>query len=293
MSQIIVVKDSTNSKLRELECDASGNLKVNTVDISSLATETTLQTIAEFNCDTTDVTISSSALPAGAALESSLSSLNGKVSVCNTGAVVVSGSALPAGAALESSLSSLNGKVAACNTGAVIVSASALPAGAALESSLSSLNGKVSACNTGAVVVSGSALPAGAATEASMAIVAGAVNSGVMQVSAHAAVPASHSQVWTAQGIISGSTVKSASKDIDSLKSICIFGNSSVSSGEVQIEVSHNSSNWYELNNHYLPVDMSSGDFGIQIDCSAKYVRLSRANSSGSTETINAHISAK
>ena len=269
MSQIIVVKDSTNSKLRELECDASGNLKVNT-DVSSLATEGTLASVLA------DTNIVAEGFTA-----------------CDTGAVVVSSSALPAGAALESSLSSLNGKVSVCNTGAVVVSSSALPAGAALESSLASLNGKVSACNTGAVIVAASALPSGAATEASMAIVAGAVNSGVMQVSAHAAVPASHTQVWTAQGIVNSTTVKSTAKDIDSLKSICIFGNSSVSSGEVQIEVSHNNSNWYELNNHYLPVDMSSGDFGIQIDCSAKYVRLSRANSSGSTETINAHISAK
>ena len=238
MSQIIVVKDSTNSKLRELECDASGNLKVNTVDVSSLATEGTLASV--------------------------LADTN----------IVAEG-------------------FTACDTGAVVVSSSALPAGAALESSLSSLNGKVSACNTGAVIVAGSALPAGAALESSLAIVAGAVNSGVMQVSAPAAASASHSQVYTAQSIVSGTTVKSTAKDIDLLKSICIFGNSSVSSGEVQIEVSHNNSDWYELNNHYLPVDMSSGDFGIQLDCSAKYVRLSRANSSGSTETINAHISAK
>jgi len=40
---------------------------------SGAASESTLQTIAEFNCDTTDVTISSSVLPTGAALESSLS----------------------------------------------------------------------------------------------------------------------------------------------------------------------------------------------------------------------------
>jgi len=102
-------------------------------------------------------------LPSGAATESTLSSLNGKVTACNTGAVTISSSALPTGAATESTLSSLNGKVTACNTGAVVISSSALPTGAATESTLSTLNGKVTACNTGAVTIS-SALPAGTNT---------------------------------------------------------------------------------------------------------------------------------
>lgn len=64
------------------------------------------------------------------------------------------------GFATESTLSTLNGKVTAVNTGAVVVSSSALPSGAATESTLSTLNGKVTACNTGAVTIS-AALPAG------------------------------------------------------------------------------------------------------------------------------------
>lgn len=96
----------------------------------------------------------------GFATESTLSTLNAKVTAVNTGAVVVSSSALPTGAATESTLSTLNGKVTACNTGAVVVSSSALPSGAATESTLSTLNGKVTACNTGAVTI-GAALPAG------------------------------------------------------------------------------------------------------------------------------------
>jgi hypothetical protein len=87
---------------------------------------------------------------------------------------------LPTGAATSaaqttgnSSLSSIDGKVTACNTGAVTVSSSALPSGAATaanqstgNASLSSIDGKVTACNTGAVTVSSSALPSGAATAA-------------------------------------------------------------------------------------------------------------------------------
>ena len=77
--------------------------------------------------------------------------IDGKITACNTGAVVVSSSALPSGAATESTLSTLNGKITACNTGAVVVSSSALPSGAATESTLSTLNGKITACNTGAI----------------------------------------------------------------------------------------------------------------------------------------------
>jgi len=140
-------------------------------------------------------------------------SIDGKITACNTGAVVVSSSALPSGAATESSLSSIDGKVTACNTGAVVVSSSALPTGAAsaslqggglpaaltasgnlkvsveegaggdasaanqttMISSLStiagdttSIDGKITACNTGAVVVSSSALPTGAALESTL-----------------------------------------------------------------------------------------------------------------------------
>ena len=60
-----------------------------------------------------------------------LTSIDGNIVACNTGAVTISSSALPAGAATETTLNSLNGKVTACNTGAVTISSSALPAGAA------------------------------------------------------------------------------------------------------------------------------------------------------------------
>lgn len=59
------------------------------------------------------VTIGSSALPTGAATETTLSSLNGKVTAVNTGAVVVSSSALPTGAATETTLSAMSAKLPA------------------------------------------------------------------------------------------------------------------------------------------------------------------------------------
>ena len=117
MSQIIIVKDATNNKLRELESNASGELKV---------------------------VASAMPLPSGASTESTLASVLADTNIiaeaftaCDTGAVVISSSALPTGAATEvsssataSSTGAINGKITACNTGAVIISASALPTGA-------------------------------------------------------------------------------------------------------------------------------------------------------------------
>lgn len=131
-------------------------------------------------------------LPTGAATETTLSSLNSKVTACNTGAVTIS-SALPAGTnnigdidvltlpnvTLASQTNpftsaipvsdnggsiTVDGTVAATQSGTWnitnISGAVSLPTGAATESTLSTLNGKVTACNTGAVTIS-TALPAG------------------------------------------------------------------------------------------------------------------------------------
>ena len=237
MSQIIVVKDATNSKLRELESNASGELKVTMPDVSSLA------------------------------LESSLSSLNSKVVAVDTGAVVVSSSALPTGAALESSLSSLNAKVVAVDTGSVTVSGCALPTGAATETSLSSADGHLST-------------------------LAGAVSGGVVQVSA-GSVASSATQVFNNQAVMASGNSKSSSVDVDAYRSICVFGTTDNTNDSVEIEVSNDNSTWFELNAVYVSVDYSTGHFGMNLDISARYVRLSKSNTTGSGEIISAIISAK
>ncbi len=106
--------------------------------------------------------VGASALPTGAATSAkqdtgntSLASIDGKITAVNTGAVTVS-AALPAGTN---------------NIGDVDVLSSALPTGASTSAkqdtgntSLASIDGKITAVNTGAVVVSSSALPSGAST---------------------------------------------------------------------------------------------------------------------------------
>ena len=72
-----------------------------------------------------------------------LSSMDGKVVACDTGSVTVSSSALPAGAASESTLSALSAKVTAVDTGSVTVVSSSLPSGASSEAKQDVLIGHV------------------------------------------------------------------------------------------------------------------------------------------------------
>lgn len=81
-----------------------------------------------------------------------LNSIDGKVVVVDTDDVTVTSSALPTGAATEAkqdtgntSLSSINSKITACNTEAVTVASSALPTGAATEATLSAASAKLPA----------------------------------------------------------------------------------------------------------------------------------------------------
>jgi spore coat protein CotF len=98
--------------------------------------------------------------------QSSLSAINGKITACDTSAVTVSSSALPVGGSTSanqstanSSLSSIDSKITACDTSAVTVSSSALPSGASssanqatANSSLASIDSKL----TGPISVSSS-----------------------------------------------------------------------------------------------------------------------------------------
>ena len=247
---LLIGKDSANNKLREIELDASGQLKV------------------------ANVSVTSNALPTGAATESTLSTLDLKVTACNTGAVVVSSSALPSGAASESSLSSLDGKVTACNTGAVVVSSSALPSGAATEVSAGSC-------------------------ASSLATLAATVSSGVVQVSSSGggSLSFTSSTVMNAVSVSAGATVVSSSFDMSNVSSprIAIFGRvgSGGGSADIDIQLSSDNSNFYNLANEFITLDLATGDFGASIESGARYVRISVTNNGGSSESVTALISGR
>jgi len=103
---ILTATNAVKTNTQSVEnCVSANKMNVNiSSGIGDLATESTLQTIAEFNCDTTDVTISGSVLPSGAStsakqgagLPSALSSDNLKVSLKETVDVPVTNAGLTA-----------------------------------------------------------------------------------------------------------------------------------------------------------------------------------------------------
>jgi hypothetical protein len=125
------------------------------------------------------VVVGSSALPSGAATQTTLASILAKIIAApSTEAkqdtanallnILVAALASPATAANQttgnSTLSTINGKITACNTGAVTVASSALPTGAATQATLAALDAKVTAVNTGAVVIASGAVTSTPAT---------------------------------------------------------------------------------------------------------------------------------
>jgi len=271
---LILVKDNANSKVRELECDSNGLLKVDKVDVSALATQATL------------------------------SALNGKVTACDTGSIsgtvavsAVSGNVacthaslpLPSGASSEATLSTLNGKVTACDTGSISGTVA-----------VSAVSGNV-ACTHASLP-----LPSGASTaslqstgNSSLATLAGCVSANKVSVSSvPATLSASHLYMWgdaSAGESVSNATDQfSDSVDVDAISKLALYGSSSNFGDEFEVQLSHNNSNWFELTSAFIQVDYATGHFGIILDAPFKYIRLKKKSTGGSgTDTVWAIVSAK
>ena len=116
---LLLVKDNVNSKLRELECDANGLLKVDKVDVSALATEASMSSMdAKITaCDTSNVSGSVS-----------VSAVSGDVACTHTSLPLPTGAATAAAQSTGNiSLATLAGCVSA-NQLSVSSSAAALSA---------------------------------------------------------------------------------------------------------------------------------------------------------------------
>ena len=206
---LLLVKDPTNSKLKELHCDATGLLKTTTADVSALATE------------------------------SSLSAMNSKILTCDT--------------------SSMSGTVAvSAVAGDVAVTASALP------------------------------LPSGAATSAnqstgntSLATLAACVNANQIAVQSSAPVlSVTDHYLWGdasgSESVLNELDDYSDSVDVSTYDKISVYGSSSNLSDELEFQISHDDTNWFEMTEKYVQVDYSHGNFGFICDAPFKYARLKK-----------------
>ena len=184
-------------------------------------------------------------------------------------------------ATAQSTLSTINGKITTCDTSAIVVSSSALPSGASTSanqttanSSLNSIDGKITAVNTGACVISSSALPSGASTSALQT----SANSTLSDIDSKlggtlttsAGVSRASGNLAVASSVTSGDV--SSSVDANSYKNIAVFGNLGAS-GDVELQVSNDNSNWY-ASDKQIYSNYSSYDLYGSFQCDARYIRV-------------------
>lgn len=111
-SSIELIGQNASNVTSKVFVDTSNNIHVKDAQLATVISGSELQ-----------VDVVSSALPSGAATESTISTLNGKVTACNTGAVVVSSSALPTGGATSALQTSGNASLttlAGCVSGTTL-----------------------------------------------------------------------------------------------------------------------------------------------------------------------------
>ena len=263
---LLLVHDSTNSKVKALECDANGLLKVDKVDVSSLATDATLASMNAkiTNCDT--------------------SSMSGIVSVSAVAGDVACTHAslpLPVGAATESSLSAMNAKITACDT--------------------SSISGNVACTHSSLPLPAGASTSANQATgNASLATLAGCVSANQIAVSSSAsALSVTDHYLWGdasgSESVLNELDAYSDSVDVSTYDKISVYGSTSNLSDELEFQVSHDNSNWFEMTSVFVQVDYSSGHFGLVSEAPFSYVRLKKkgTGSVGASDNLWAILSGK
>ena len=106
------------------------------------------------------------------------------------------------------------------------------------------------------------------------------------------ALSVANNVLWTNESIASGNTENTAGLDISLYKSFIVYGDTDNLSGEIKLEVSFDNTNYYDLGSNLYP-DATSGNFVKQVDSDAKYVRISKVNSSGVAESISVSIMIK
>jgi len=225
---LVLVHDSTNSKVKALECDANGLLKVDKVDVSALATDATL------------------------------ASMNGKITACDT--------------------SSMSGIV-----------------------SVSAVAGDVACTHASLPLPSGASTSTAQATgNTSLATLASCVSANKVAVtSVPATISATHSYLWGSasgsESVLNELDAYSDSVDVDAYSKISVYGSSSNLSDELEFQVSHDNSNWFELTGVFVQVDYASGHFGFVTDAPFQYVRLKKKGTgmAASSDNLWAILSAK
>jgi len=249
--------------------------------ISSLGTLAGAVTGNEFQCD-----VVSSALPTGAATESTLSSvqtntatLAGAVSGSEVQCDVVS-SALPTGAATSAlqttgntSLSTIAGDTTSID-GKITQGYDAQVASGGSGLQMVSIYCRDSGGNLDALQVNGS---------------------GELKVASSASGASTTNNTDTlAPG--AGGTATSTAQDMDGFTNLTIFGTSTNTSDNIEVQVSHNNSNWIPASEYFISTVPSGSDVAFSVRIAnegARYWRVQQVDTLSTAFTLTVQSSKK
>jgi hypothetical protein len=124
----------------------------------------------------------------------------------------------------------------------------------------------------------------------SLAVVIASNQSAVPVSSAGANVTASSESATPGAGV----TTNSTAADMNGFQHVAIFGNTSNTTDQFKVQFSNDNSTFYENQNLYVALNTSSGDFATNIsDVAARYVRVSQANTTGGSRSLTIITSKK
>jgi hypothetical protein len=106
------------------------------------------------------------------------------------------------------------------------------------------------------------------------------------------ALSVANNSLWSSETILNGNTEVTTGLDISLYRSLVIYGDTDNLSGEIMVQVSFDNTNYYDLGLNLFP-DATSGNFVRQLESDAKYIRVSKTNNSGVSESISANIMIK
>lgn len=165
-----------------------------------------------------------------------------------------------------------------------------------VDSSVQSVDSSVQAVDSSIGTMSAK-LPAAlgqTTSSASMAVVIASDQSSIPVTTSASSLSTTSSTVFNAQVIADGATTASSSVDLDAVRdAITVFGHTTNTTDSIGLQISHDGATWRDYSGIYVNPDFLSGGFAVTLDLGARYLRINKSNSSGSSETITAYISYK
>ena len=297
MSGQLIVGANPANALQNCEVTAAGHLKM---DIASSGG-------GALNVDVTGNTVGlatsanqSTGNSSLATIASNSTTLAGAVSGSEVQVDVIT-SALPSGAATESTLSAAeihlgNIDTSTSSISSNVATSSLQTAGNSIltdaEAHLGTIDTSTATASTTLTGISAK-LPAALGQDVmsdSLSVVIASNQSAVPVSSAGANVTASSETATPGAGV----TTNSTAADMNGFQHVAIFGNTSNTTDPFKVQFSNDNSTFYENQNLFVALNTSSGDFGINMsDVAARYVRISQANTTGGSRSLTIITSKK